>query len=141
VTYNSRSKVEVKLTGDYSKIPKAMDAYSRKFCEGATNIHAGINSGVNALADAKARPWATKVIIVLTDGKHNTGPNPVRAASRAFKNGITIYTITFSDDAEKKRMRRVAKKGGGKHFHAARTSDLNGAFRKIANSLPSLLTQ
>ena len=141
VTYNSKSKIEVKLTEKYSKIPNAMDKYSRKFCEGATNIYAGINSGVNTLADSSARPWAAKVIIVLTDGKHNTGSNPEKAAARAFKDGIILYTVTFSDDAEKKKMQKVAAKGGGKHFHAARKSDLAQAFQKIANSLPSLLTQ
>jgi len=141
VTYNSSSKIETKLTGNYAKIPKAMDVYSKKFCEGATNIYAGINSGVNTLADPLARPWATKVIIVLTDGKHNTGSKPEKAAAQAFKNGITLYTITFSKDADQKRMQKVAANGGGKHFHAASNADLSQAFRKIANSLPSLLTK
>ena len=37
-------------------------------------------------------------------------------------------------------MDSVAQNGGGKYFHAVSGSDLQNAFRDIARSLPTLLT-
>ncbi len=142
VTYNSKAKTDQNLTTDYSLILKALDVYTKKMEAGATNIHSGIQKGLRStLHPTYARKWAAKVLIVLTDGKHNTGKKPESAAAKAFKDGIVVYTITFSNDAEQKQMIRLSKKGGGKHFHAASQADLQRAFEDIASSLPTLLTQ
>ena len=51
------------------------------------------------LTGKKKRPFAVKTMIVLTDGIHNTGAEPVISARTAAKNDIVIHTITFSADA------------------------------------------
>jgi len=142
VTYNSSATIDVDLTGDYTLISAGMDVYTQSLCAGATNIRSGIEEGINSLANPSfSRPWAAKVIIVLTDGKHNVGSGPEGAAQDAFDQGITVYTVTFSADADQYRMQQVAKKGGGKHFHAADKQALKQAFSNIAASLPTLLVQ
>lgn len=141
VTYASSAKVDLDLTSDYNAILDAMDPYTQSLCSGATNIGDGINTAMNALFQAPySREWAAKVIVVLTDGKHNAGSKPEIAASHAANAGITVYTITFSSEADQSKMAAVAAAGSGEHFHAANATDLQQAFKDIARSLPTLLT-
>lgn len=140
-TYNNAVSTDVGLTQSYGSITNAMAAYSAKFGSGATNIGDGIFAGAVALGDKKlARPWATRVMIVLTDGIHNTGTDPVYAAQIAAAEHIQIYTITFSQEADIARMQQVAAAGAGKHIHAITGAELVLAFEEIARSLPTLLT-
>ena len=140
-TYNDAAKVDVNLASSYFPIEKAMAGYTAKFDSGATNIGDGILFGASALADKKtARAWATRVMIVLTDGIHNTGTDPLYAAEQAADQNIIIYTVTFSDEADITRMQEVAAAGSGKHYHATTGLQLVEAFDEIAHSLPTLIT-
>ena len=140
-TYNSTAKTDVALTSDYFPIESAMDGYSAKFDSGATNIGDGILFGASALGDRKtARAWATRVMIVLTDGIHNTGTDPLYAAQTAAAENILIYTVTFSDEADTARMAQVAAAGSGRHYHASTGLQLVEAFEDIAHRLPTLIT-
>lgn len=142
VTYNGTALRESSLSGSYSAIPKALDAYTQKFCMGYTNIHDGIAEGVNALMDSRtSRPWAVKVLIVLTDGRRTAGADPVPAAKAAADQGITVYAVTFSKEADQAVMRQVAAAGGGVHYHVATGNELQQLFRAIARRLPTLLTR
>ena len=67
----------------------------------------------------------------MTDGLHNTGPEPILAADAAAAEGITIYTITFGDEADLDRMKKVADKTGGRHYHAPTVTDLREAFIQV----------
>jgi hypothetical protein len=141
VTYNGDPTIDVNLTDDYSVFGDAMKAYSVSFGGGKTNIGGAIQLGQLALFDSMfERPWATKAIVVLTDGQHNTGTSATVAAADAGSNGIAVYTITFSDEAAQSEMLEVADMGGGVHVHASTGTELNDAFRQIATSLPTLLT-
>jgi Ca-activated chloride channel family protein len=142
VTYNEFSQREVELSSDYRKLPTALDAYTAKYCMGLTNIHDGIADGVRSLVDPRtSRPWAVKVLIVLTDGRRTAGSDPVPAAAEAFKQGIAVHTVTFSKEADQAVMRQVASAGGGMHYHVATGDELVQLFRVIARRLPTLLTQ
>lgn len=142
VTYNQSAIRDLNLTADFNAALTAMDTYTQSLCSGATNIGSGIYEAMNALdAGGYSRPWAAKVIVVMTDGIHNVGSNPEWAASDAFDAGVTVYTITFSAEADQYRMAQVAKNGGGKHFHANDAASLQQAFTDIARSLPTLLTE
>ena len=140
-TYNNIAVTEQDLTSNYSLITAALSPYSYSFCAGGTNIGGGINKGISSLTSSpNARPGAWKVVIVLTDGIHNTGSDPVSAAQSAANAGAQIFTITFSNEADQNKMKSVATKGGGVHFHASNASDLVNVFQDIAKRLPTLLT-
>ena len=79
-------------------------------------------------------------MIVMTDGIHNLGPEPVLSAQEAATKDIVIHTITFSSDADIKRMEDVAAATGGRHFHAPTAADLARIFKEIASTLPVMLT-
>src|SRR4029079_4044056 len=101
---------------------------------------AGIDDGIKVLTGKKVRPFAARTMIVMTDGIHNLGPEPILSAQNAAKLGIVIHTITFSSDADIKRMTHVAKPTGGLHFHAPDAAALAAIFKQIASTLPVLLT-
>ena len=54
--------------------------------------------------------------------------------------GILIFTVTFSNEAEQWRMKDVASKGKGMHFHATDVNELKLVFAAIAKCLPTLIT-
>jgi Mg-chelatase subunit ChlD len=142
VTYSDAAKRDLNLNGSYGDVQPALDNYTKTFCSGFTNIHDGIAEGVNSLNDAaRSRPWAVKVVIVLTDGRRTKGADPVQAAQTAFSQGITVYTVTFSTEADIAAMKAVAQKGGGEHFHASTNAELKKVFSAIAGKLPLLLTR
>lgn len=141
-TYNHIALTDVSLTNNYALIDSGMVPYTNSLCMGATNIGGGIAEGIGSLIySPSARPQAAKVIVVMTDGMHNWGSDPVGAAYWAAGSGITIFTVTFANEAEIWRMQEVAAIGGGKHYHANSASDLSAAFQDIARSLPTLLTK
>jgi Flp pilus assembly protein TadG len=135
------SQVDSDLVDDYSGIRAAMSSLSSKPVKGRTAISAGIDEGLKVLSGKKTRPFAVKTMIVMTDGIHNEGPEPVLSARKAAKQDIVIHTITFSADADIKRMKDVAAATGGQHFHAPTAEDLARIFKEIASTLPVLLTE
>lgn len=141
-TYNHLAVTDISLTSDYALIAAGLTPYTNSFCVGATNIGGGINEGIGALTSSPAaRQHAAKVIVLMTDGIHNTGTYPIDPAYYAASQGITVFTITFANEADIPLMQQVAAIGGGKHYHANSPADLIVAFQDIAKGLPTLLTK
>lgn len=141
VTYSDGVTTDCKLSGSYLQSRLALNRYTLKFDGGATNISDGILAGAKVLADkGTARPWASRVMIVMTDGIWTAGIDPAITAQLAVGEQINIYTITFSNEADQLKMQQVATIGGGKHFHATNGVELTDAFKAIAERLPTLLT-
>lgn len=141
-TYNHIAVTDVSLTRYYNFVSFGLAPYTASLCMGATNIGGGIQEGIGSLLySPSSRPTAAKVIVVMTDGIHNWGTDPIDAAYWAAWSGITIFTVTFANEADIPRMQQVAAIGGGKHYHAASANDLTTAFQDIARSLPTLLTK
>ncbi|GIW99204.1 MAG: hypothetical protein KatS3mg111_2537 [Pirellulaceae bacterium] len=142
VTYADTALIEQPLTIDYALINLNLSKYTQRLCAGATNIGGGILAGMTSLTlGATQRHGAVKVIIVMTDGKHNTGIDPLVAAKTVAAQGIMIFSVTFSDEADQARMRAVAQEGQGKHFHASNGAELKDVFLEIAKQLPVLITE
>ncbi len=141
-TYATDAQIELPLSGSYAPIMAKLDAYTKSFPLGATAIGEGLAFGHNSLTDSYfARPFAGKVIIVMTDGNHNWGREPLAVADEISKQGILIYTVTFSDEANQVLLKQIADKGNGKHLHAANASQLKTAFREIARRIPTVLVK
>ncbi len=130
------------LTHQQELIGQAIDAIGEEPIIGGTNIAAGINSGIAALTDpARSRPFAFRMIILMTDGVWNHGEDPTITAHAALAENIVIHTITFSDGANQPDMQSIANTTGGRHYHAPTRDELIAAFEDIAYSLPVLLTE
>ncbi len=65
----------------------------------------------------------------------------MNAAENAAANQVTVYTVTFSREADQSLLQRVAEAGNGKHYHASTRNELITAFKDIATRLPTLITE
>lgn len=140
--YNQTAWTSQRLTSNYSQVGVRLDEISQAFTGGGTNIGAGIYQGISALNDTTyARNYASKVIVLMTDGVHNYGSDPIFASECAAEGGITIFTVSFSDEADEGLMETIAHNAGGQHFHAVTSGQLIEAFQQIAKLLPSILTE
>ena len=135
------SEINSELTNDYGVIRQEMQKKSDAPVEGRTAISAGIDDGIKVLTSAKSRPFALRTMVLMTDGIHNTGPEPVLSARAAALQNIVIHTVTFSVDADIRRMQDVAEATGGRHFHADDQAELVNIFKEIAATLPVMLTE
>ena len=130
------------LTDDYGAVQASLDAISSEFHGGYTNVGGGILEAVAAVSDPKyCRPWATNALVLMSDGNHNTGTDPIVAAQTAADEEIPIYTVSFSTEANQALMQQIADMTGGSHYYAVDGAALNEAFRMIAKRLPSMLTE
>lgn len=135
------SDINADLALTYAKIRSEMAKLSSKPVKGNTAISAGIDNGIKVLTGSKTRPYALKSIVLMTDGLHNSGKEPILSAQTAATKNIVINTVTFGNSADITRMKAVAAATGGRHFHATDTATLQSIFREIASTLPVLTTQ
>jgi Ca-activated chloride channel homolog len=129
------------LVGDYQPIRDEIKRIGSKPIQGHTAIGDGLADGIKVLTGARARPFAVKTMILMTDGLQNQGTPAIDIARKAFAQHIVVHTITFSDEADQQKMIDVAKAAGGQHYHAPTGEDLKKIFKEIAASLPVLTTQ
>ncbi len=141
VTYNNGVNLDQTLTTNYNSILTGLNNYTNFFQSGQTNIGGGINGGQNCFALNSGRPFAAKVMIVLTDGIDTVGSDPIGAAIDAADDQIMIFAITFSDEADQATMQTVASSAKGKHYHAANGVNLSLVFKDIARQLPILISK
>jgi Flp pilus assembly protein TadG len=135
------SQVDVDLGRNYNSIRNAVAAIGSKPVIGFTAISAGLDDGARVLTGPKARPFAAKTMILMTDGLQNQGRPALQSAQDAAKLGIVIHTITFSADADQPSMQAVAVATGGKHFHAPDGATLVTILQEIANTTPVLIVE
>jgi Ca-activated chloride channel homolog len=141
LTYASDAVTDVGMTAEYSKVKTALDVYTKTFNSGATNISGGLDGGRKILTSVGARTFSAKIIVLLTDGIDTTGADLVKAAKTVADQKIMIFTVTYSDEADKATMLKVAKAAKGTHFHAKNAADLSAIFKDIARQIPVLITQ
>ncbi len=142
VSYANTVSRDVDLTETYSLINDHNMSISSAFHGGMTNVGGGIEEGILAVTHPSlSRPWANNALVLMSDGNHNTGTDPLVAAASAADQQIPIYTVSFSDEADQVLMQQIADMTGGTHYHAVDAQQLNEAFRKIARRLPSMLTE
>ena len=96
-----------------------------------TAIGEGIAMSVRALRDSKAK---SKVIILLTDGEHNSGSiSPKEAVVLVQKNNIKLYTIGIGKKGEfdNALLAQLARDGGGKFLTASNEKELQEVYDEI----------
>jgi Mg-chelatase subunit ChlD len=144
VTYGDNATLDRPMTDNYAAIKSGIAKYTMSFPTGATNIGAGLELGLSSLNGGMARNSASKIVILMTDGKLNApagAPNPVTVAKKAAEKGVLIFTITFADEADQGLMKNVASAGGGLHFHASTGTNLTAILKTIVRILPTVLTE
>ena len=124
VDFDSFARLYQGLTSDKAALKAAID---RIDASGGTNIAAGVQVGINALAPS-TDPLRGKIMILLTDGVGFWNPGLIAVAAAA---RITIYTIGLGFDLDEQQLRSIATGTGGQYFHVANAADLPDVFREI----------
>jgi Mg-chelatase subunit ChlD len=127
------------LTTDLDAIQNTMDALWT--VRARTNIGGGMDMGRNILNNASSSGLTEKVIILMTDGYHNTGTDPIMAAARAQADGVIVHTVTFGWYADQILMQAIANSTGGEFRHAPDGATLVEVFRELAMIRRVVLTK
>ena len=137
-SYSSAASVDLGYTLDLDLIPGKAKGLP---VDGMTSISAGIDAGYSIIQTGRSKLFVERTMVVMTDGQHNTGREPIIPARDVAADGVTIHTITFGAGADKSRMAAIAAVGRGRHLHADNGAQLKAAFRDIALTLSTMLTQ
>ena len=151
VAFAARAYTVCPLTLDYGWLLENLERIKIGLIEDGTAIGSGIASSLNRLRDTKAK---SKVIILLTDGRNNTGKiSPLVATEAAKTLKVKIYTIGagtkgmapfpvkdfFGDtvyqpvqiDIDEDTLKKIAESTGGKYFRATDTESLRQIYKEI----------
>ena len=140
--FNTAVLFNLPLSDFYFPIREFMSFQEFVFLGGMSDLSGGLNRALDHHADElNARPWASRVILLISDGMGNLGPNPLSVAQSAAANNIMLYTITISNEANQKAMKQLAAVANGRHFHAENASDFRTVAKSVTSRLPILITK
>lgn len=151
VVFGSQAYTQLPLTRDYQTINAILDRLTIGAAGRNTAIGDAIGISVKRLADIESR---SNIIILLTDGRSNTGElEPMAAAGIARQKQIKIYTIGVGgkgrapvpiddpifgrryvyqqDDLDEEGLQAIAKETGGLFFRAEDLESLQKIYATI----------
>lgn len=130
-SYSSMPSVDYQIspmTGTHKSAAKAtIGALS---ASGATNIGGGLQTALDMIL-GEGDPVSNEVIILLSDGLHNTGTAPASVLPAIQNRGVTVYTIGVGGDVDASLMSNIASATGGAYAFAADAQQLQTHFEKI----------
>jgi uncharacterized protein YegL len=127
VSFNNAVTVDIGLTHDANAVHTKINAL---VAGGSTNIGDALNAGAAQLSGGTAKD----VLILMTDGQSNVGPDPMTAASSAKAAGIEVFTIGLGNGINVNQLKAMATDPS--HFYQAPTSaQLSSIFHQIATGV------
>jgi hypothetical protein len=133
--FNSRSGLAAGLSDDKPALLAGLDGLESEI---GTRIDLGLAAAGQAL-DGSSRADAKPVIILLTDGIHNSSPNgdqDVRDQAAALgARGSLIYTIGLGSSIQEALLREVATTPDG-YFASPSSEDLADIYNRISEQIP-----
>lgn len=132
VSYSSFASLDKSLDFDHVATRDAVDDLS---AGGSTGTGYAIDES-HADIVANARTSAEQIMVLLTDGHTNTGPDPVLEAQEAKDDGIQIYAIGVGSSIDEPELRQIASEPQERYFlHAQTSSDVEQVFDSIREDL------
>jgi Ca-activated chloride channel family protein len=147
ILFGSQAYLQAPLTYDRKTVNQLLQETQIGFAGEKTAIGDAIGLAVKRL---RARPDASRVLVLLTDGASNSGElTPQRAAALALQEKIKIYTIGFgaeemvvpglfgarrinpSEDLDEDTMRDIARQTGGQYFRARNLEELSNIHHEL----------
>jgi Ca-activated chloride channel family protein len=150
VVFGQEAFTQCPLTLDYGVLMSLLDSAEIGMAGDATAIGSALGICVKRLKELEAQ---SKVVILLTDGRNNTGTvSPSTAADIARTYGIKVYTIGVGSrgeapflvdsffgkryiyrrvDLDEETLKEIADKTGGTYFRATNTDALEKIYQKI----------
>ena len=136
IAYNHGQEMILPLTTivDGIDLTNALNSIENLTPGGLTNIGGAMSEGVSQITSPGDRA-ATQVMILFSDGLHNTGTEPERVIDSLIENGIRVYTIGFGDNADQVRLQQIAEGTGGRFEQIDADPDTQDAQLEIQNYL------
>jgi Ca-activated chloride channel homolog len=131
VLYGDFAFIASPITYEKEVVSEMIDYLTQGMAGQNTAIGEAIAMSVRAFERSKAK---SKVIILLTDGEHNSGAiSPKKALSLAKEGDIKIYTIGIgkAGEADGALLEKIAKESGGEYFSAISAKELQEVYAKI----------
>jgi Ca-activated chloride channel homolog len=125
------------ITYDISTLKQLLNNTSANIAGQNTAIGEGMLVSINGFKFSKAK---NKVIILLTDGYHNSGTiSPKEAVQLAKKENIKIYTIGIGSNGgyDKNILQIISSQTNGKSFSATNSLELSKVFNELDKLEPS----
>lgn len=130
-SYSSMPSVDYPIspmTGANKSAAKA--ALNALSAGGATNIGGGLQTALDMIL-GQGDPVSNEVIVLLSDGLHNTGTAPASVLPAIQNRGVTVYTIGVGGDVDASLMSNIASATGGAYAFAADAQQLQTHFEQI----------
>jgi Mg-chelatase subunit ChlD/DNA-binding beta-propeller fold protein YncE len=133
-TFNQRPRLDAGLTGSRSTLQVALATLTT---DQGTRIDLGLAAALDELRSPRARADARPVIVLLTDGRPDTGTaaEVLASAGRARAAGATIFTIGLGGDVDGALLAGVAG-DPGRYAFAPDAGALAEIYRRIAGGIP-----
>ena len=150
VVFAEEAFTQCPLTLDYGVLLSFLERMEIGMAGDTTAIGSALATCVKRLKDLKSK---SKIIILLTDGRNNTGTiSPATAADIAKTHGIKVYTIGAGTEGEapflvdslfgkhyvyqkvdldEETLKEIAQKTGGRYFRATNTEALKTIYQQI----------
>jgi len=151
VAFAGEAFTQVPLTLDYSVVTTLLAELDPGMIEDGTAVGMGLATAVKRLQASDA---ASKVVVLLTDGRSNRGEiGPLTAAQMAEALGVRVYTIgagsrgtarvpvddpfrgrvyaTMRVDIDEESLQQIAELTGGRYFRATDTESLAAIYEEI----------
>jgi len=150
VVFGTNAFTQCPLTLDYNIINQFLDSLEIGMAGEQTAVGSSLGLAIKRLKDV---PSKTKIVILLTDGRSNSGQlQPDKAADIAKSLGIKVYTvgvgtsgkipfvqhgffgpqIVYSQaDLDEETLKMIADKTGGKYYRAKNSQELEKIYSDI----------
>lgn len=154
IIFGGKTLTRVPLTLQHSQLLEAIKKIQFGIVPEGTAIGSAIMSSVNRLTGAGHTETGDRILLLITDGRNNTGEvHPVDALEIAAGQKIKIYTVGVGSlgkapfpyygedgkktyryeiaDLDEPLMRKIAERTGGKYFRASDPKSLTMLFENI----------
>lgn len=139
VEFNSSARTLCRLTNNTNQ---AIGCVNRVSAAGGTRIDAGILEGIRVLSQGRQgvnKDDITEVMVVLSDGANNAGPDPVLQAARQARNqGILVIAVCVGPACDEQTMRQVAS-SPRYYFKAENATALQTIFEQIRDRILNIV--
>ena len=136
--FEPETVMQIPLSPDGDKVKAALAAIpDAKMYTMPTNLTAAVDASQRELTSARHRTDAQPVIVLLSDGDHNspTAGSPIDAASAAKSAGTTILTIGLGATETAANLLRQMASRPELYFPAPTSADVERAYRDAAGQV------
>ncbi len=112
VSFGTDARVDVPLTFDHEAVRQGLKLLKPL---GKTAVGEGIAKALDTLI-INGREEASWAMILVSDGRSNTGRTPLSQAQRAAESGVAIFTVATGRNPDKTLLRELARLTQGQFF-------------------------